>query len=160
MSAEQLLISMEKLYKLHVSLYEVAKRKTEIVKRGDVDSLNGIMKEEQAHIAAIRKVEEERQRVVNEILPYKDNPTISDCIEDLNSSEQGELIALKNKLMEIVKELKEQNHLNQQLVHSSLQFVNVNLNLLRPQPQNINYGPPAKGTQAAKTSYGMFSSKV
>lgn len=160
MSAQQLIVAMDKLYKLHVSLYEVAKRKTEIVKRGDMDSLNSIMKEEQAHIAAIKKVEEERQNAVNEILPHKENPTVLECIGAVDHGVQQELVAMKDKLMDIVNELKEQNYLNQQLVHHSLQFVNVSLNVLRPQPQNINYGPPSKGTQSSKTTHGMFSSKV
>jgi flagellar biosynthesis/type III secretory pathway chaperone len=160
MSVQQLIVAMEKLYKLHTSLHEIAKRKTEIVKKGDIDSLNSIMKEEQAHIAAIRKVEEERENAVNGLLPNIENPTVSDCIEAINSSERDELVELKNMLMDRVNEIKEQNYLNQQLVHNSLQFVNVSLNLLRPQPQNINYGPPAKGTQTTKNSHGLFSSKV
>lgn len=118
------------------------------------------MKEEQAHIAAIRKIEDERQRVVNEILPNVEKPTVSDCIEVVNNSERDELILMKNKLIDIVKEVKEQNYLNQQLVHSSMQFVNVTLNLLRPQQQSINYGPPTKGSQTTKPTNGMFSSEV
>lgn len=160
MSAQQLLVAMEKMYKLHTSLYEVAKRKTEVVKEGDIDLLNSIMKEEQAHIAAIKKVEEERESAVNGILPNFEKPTVSDCIEAINTSERDELIKLKNMLMDRVNEIKEQNYLNQQLVHNSLQFVNVTLNLLRPQPQSMNYGPPAKDTRAVKTSHGIFSSKV
>ncbi len=160
MSTQQLLTAMEKLYKLHTSLYEIAKRKTEVVKKGDVDSLNSIMKEEQAHIAAIRKVEEEREKLVKNLLPHKVDPTVSDCIEVISENEQYELVELKNKLVDKVNELKEQNHLNQQLVHNSLQFVNVTLNLMRPQPQNINYGPPAKGNQNENNSRRIFSSKV
>lgn len=159
MSAEALTATMEKLLKLHKSLYELAVKKTDIIKTGDMDGLNQMLKDEQAHIAAISRLENEREKAANSITPMLESPTVSDCLNILTQPDRLKLEAITKELSELVYELKEQNFLNQQLVHHSLQFVNVSMNLLRPQPESMNYGPPAKKT-SEKINPGIFNSKV
>ncbi|WP_026581001.1 flagellar protein FlgN [Bacillus sp. J33] len=160
MSAKALIAAMEKLLKLHKSLYELAVRKTDIIKNGDMDALNQMLKDEQTHIAAINRMEMERQKAAEIIAPGVEAPTVSACLAVMPQAERLKLEAIANELTELVFELKEQNYLNQQLVHHSLQFVNVSMNLLRPQPENINYGPPAGKRRANKNAQGIFNSKV
>lgn len=161
MSSELLLASMEKLCKLHKSLYELAVKKTDIIKAGDMDALNQLLKDEQAHIAAIDRMEKERQKAAKAFAQHLDQPTVTDCMDRLSTAEQDKAVRITDDLTEIVNNLKEQNQLNQQLVHHSLQFVNVSMSLLRPQPENINYGPPTKNKQTSeKNSQGMFNSKA
>jgi flagellar biosynthesis/type III secretory pathway chaperone len=160
MSAEALITSMEKLLKLHKSLYELAVKKTDIIKNGDMDALNQMLKDEQAHMTAIDRMEKERQKAAKGIAAKMDSPTVSDCLNILPQTERIKLETIANELTELVYELKDQNYLNQQLVHHSLQFVNVSMNLLRPQPENMNYGPPAKKKPSEKNAPGIFNSKV
>lgn len=160
MSAELLISTMEKLYKLHRSLYEIAVKKTDVIKIGDIDSLQSMMKDESAHLAAIRKLEDSRQKAASEICSDQEIPTVSDCIRKLNGPDKDALINVTEKLAEVIFDLKEQNYLNQQLIHQSLQFVNVSLNLLRPQPDSINYGPPSKQKKSANSASGIFNSQV
>ncbi|MBN8201544.1 flagellar protein FlgN [Bacillus sp. NTK034] len=159
MSAEALTATMEKLLKLHKSLYEVAVKKTDIIKTGDMDGLNQMLKDEQAHIAAIGRLENEREKAAISIVPMLESPTVSDCLNILTQPDRLKLEAITKELAELVYELKEQNFLNQQLVHHSLQFVNVSMNFLRPQPETMNYGPPAK-KKSGKMNPGIFNSKV
>ncbi|MBG9444654.1 flagellar protein FlgN [Cytobacillus firmus] len=159
MSAEALTVSMEKLLKLHKSLYELAVKKTDIIKTGDMDALNQMLKDEQAHIAAISRLDKEREKAANYIAPTLESPTVSDCLNILTQPDRLRLETITEELAELVYELKEQNFLNQQLVHQSLQFVNVSMNLLRPQPENMNYGPPAR-KKSEKMNPGIFNSKV
>lgn len=159
MSAEALTATMEKLLKLHKSLYELAVKKTDIIKTGDMDGLNQMLKDEQAHIAAISRLENEREKAANSIAPMLESPTVSDCLNILTQPDRLRLEAITKELAELVYELKEQNFLNQQLVHHSLQFVNVSMNLLRPQPEWMNYGPPAN-KKSEKMNPGIFNSKV
>ncbi|WP_102273786.1 flagellar protein FlgN [Cytobacillus massiliigabonensis] len=161
MSAELLIASMEKLCKLHKSLYELAIKKTDIIKTGDMDALDQLLKDEQSHIAAIDRMEKERQKLAKVIVPHIDQPTVSDCIENFAAAEQEKVMNATNELIQLVLRLKEQNYLNQQLVHNSLQFVNVSMSLLWPQPENINYGPPTKSNNPYnKNAKGMFNSKA
>ncbi|MBG9586609.1 flagellar protein FlgN [Cytobacillus firmus] len=159
MSAEALTAAMEKLLKLHKSLYELAVKKTDIIKTGDMDALNQMLKDEQAHIAAIGRLDKEREKAANSIVPMVESPTVSDCLNILRQPDRLKLEAITEELAELVYELKEQNFLNQQLVHHSLQFVNVSMNLLRPQAENMNYGPPAR-KKSEKMNPGLFNSKV
>lgn len=159
MSAESLTAAMEKLLKLHKSLYELAVKKTDIIKTGDMDALNQMLKDEQTHIAAIGRLENEREKAAKSIAPMLESPTVSDCLNILTQPDRFKLEVITKELAELVYELKEQNFLNQQLVHHSLQFVNVSMNLLRPQPETMNYGPPAK-KNSEKMNPGIFNSKV
>ncbi|MBB6447280.1 flagellar protein FlgN [Bacillus benzoevorans] len=159
MSATLLMETLEKLDKLHSSLYEIAVKKTEVIKNGDIESLNGIMKEENKHMYAINKLEEARQKAAQQICPEKEQPTVSDCLEKVSGSEHESLLASADKLASRLADLKEQNYLNQQMLHNSLQFVHFSLNLLRPQPAAINYAPPTKKTPN-NPAPGMFNSKA
>ena len=161
MSSELLIASMEKLCKLHKSLYELAVKKTDIIKTGDMDALNQLLKDEQAHIAAIDRMEKERQKAAKAFAPHLDQPTVTDCMEHLTTAEQEKITDIANELVQQVHQLKDQNTLNQQLIHNSLQFVNVSMSLLRPQPENMNYGPPTKTKKTSdKNAQGMFNSKA
>ncbi|KAB2336784.1 flagellar protein FlgN [Cytobacillus depressus] len=161
MSAEVLTASIEKLLKLHNSLYELTVQKTDIIKTGDMEALDQLLKEEQKHIAVIGQVEKERQKAVKEIVPNIEQPVFSDCMDVIDSTEKEKLKEMGKKLALLVTNLKEQNFLNQQLIHQSLQFVNFSLGLLRPKPSNINYGPPTKNQKPSEQySSGIFNSEA
>ncbi|WP_404356196.1 flagellar protein FlgN [Cytobacillus firmus] len=159
MSAEALTATMEKLHKLHKSLYELAVKKTDMIKTGDMDALNQMLKDEQAHIAAIGKMEQERQRVSQDLVPDLPSPSLGDCLSMLSEEDKHPLNGLKDQLSMLIQELKERNQLNQQLIYQSLQFVNMSMSLVQPQQnQSLNYVHP----QANKIKHpqGMFNSKV
>jgi flagellar biosynthesis/type III secretory pathway chaperone len=158
MSTKNLISVMEKLLKLHQSLYELSVKKTDIVIKGDLDALQQILKDEQTHIAAIGKFEVERQKMVEAILPGVEKPTISDSMEAADGAEKEALSQLRTELIEIVAKIKDQNELNQQMIHQSLQFVHLTMNLVAPQPMEFNYGPEA-GKTSGQTS-GLFNSKA
>jgi flagellar biosynthesis/type III secretory pathway chaperone len=158
MSTENLISIMEKLLKLHQSLYELSAKKTDIVIKGDMDALNQILRDEQSHITAISQFERERQTCAEAILPGMDKPTISECIEAVDGEEKDKLIQLRTDLIETVSKIKEKNELNQQMIHQSLQFVHLTMNLVTPQPIDFNYGPQA-GKKAGQSS-GLFNSKA
>ena len=158
MSAENLINTMEKLLKLHQSLLELSTKKTDIVIKGDMDALKQILKDEQAHIAAIGKFESERQKFVEAILPEMDKPSVTDCIEVVDSMKKDTLSHLRAELLDTISKIKDKNELNQQMIHQSLQFVHFTMNLVVPQPMEFNYGPPSGNTPGQIS--GLFSSKA
>lgn len=160
MSVEKLIHTMDKLLKLHRSLYELSTKKTDIVKKGDMDSLNQILKDEQAHIAAINKFESERQSFAKVIVPSLLQPTITDCINVVDESDKTALESLRMELLKLVSQIQEKNELNQQLIYQSLQFVNLSLNLVAPQPEDFNYSPGAGKKNVPGHSPGLFNSKA
>lgn len=164
MSAAKLTEVLTEMYKLHQSLYEVASRKTEIVKKSDIEALSSIMKEENKHVMAINQLEEERMQLVAKMMsghPIQGNePTLTECIETLPIKERESLFTIKDKLSTILQKLKDRNYMNQELIYSSLQFVNMSLDLLRPEPKNINYDRPKNPSQDGNQKRSMFDSKA
>lgn len=145
MSIDNILQSLTKLDMLHKSLLEVAYKKTEAIKTGDMDSLNQLLKDEQAHVAGISQLEQQRQSEVTDYLRAKgiaptDNPTVALVLENTNTDEEkAQLTKARNNLLLTLETLKNQNDLNQKLTFQSLQFVNMTLDMLRPKPDQINY---------------------
>lgn len=145
MSVQPIISILEKLEKMHKSLLEHAYKKTEVVKNNDMAELDEMLKIEQSHVAAIETLEQQRQLKVKEYFQLKgietpESPTVAKLIEVTeDEAERKQLEDVRERLMNVITELKRQNELNQQMVFNSLQFVNMSLNLLRPQPEQINY---------------------
>ncbi|WP_226085909.1 flagellar protein FlgN [Mesobacillus sp. S13] len=156
MSAESLTVIMNKMLKLHKSLYELTVKKTGIVKKGDTAALDQLLKDEQAHMAAINKLEQERQAVSRSISPDASLQEIAEA----NPVEKNQLLKIKADLVEVISEIKARNELNQQMIHQSLQFINFSKSLVMPQEKEINYGPPAGKKAKPGQSPGMFNSKA
>ncbi|MCA1065197.1 flagellar protein FlgN [Rossellomorea sp. AcN35-11] len=164
MSATALITTLEKLYKLHKSLFDLSVNKTDVIKKGDMTELDHVLKGEQKHLAAINTVEAERQRESSSYLQSKgvrmnEAPTISQCMEHSSPEEQKMLAHWQGKLVDIIGELKGQNELNQKLVYQSLQFVNMNLSMMQPQPDQSTYSRP-NGEKKVPSGRSMFDSKA
>ncbi|WP_099354872.1 flagellar protein FlgN [Fredinandcohnia onubensis] len=160
MSAETLVSTLKKILILHQNLLKLSERKTEILKKGDIDALNEQMKEELKYILAIRQMENERIAIVDKLLgPRVQEKTLLKCIEAATEPIRSELMELHEDLLIVIKELKAVNELNQQLTHQSLQYVNMSLDMLLPQEQTATYVNPA-GTREKKQTRSMFDSKA
>ncbi len=163
MSVSQIVATLEKLEKMHKSLLELANKKTEFIKSNDMEQVDVLLKNEQAHVAAIDTLEQQRQVMVTDYLRAKGiaftgTPTVAELIEAAEPQEAKELQDVRSRLLQVVTELKVQNDLNQKLVLQSLQFVNLTLDMLRPQPEQagtFNYsGAEVRGkTNIGKKSY-------
>lgn len=164
MSAEPLIQTLEKMLLLHKSLNQLAKQKTDILKAGDTDALNNLLKEEKKHIQAIQKFEIERQEASKEYLAKFEQSesktaTLTECIKYANPTEKQKLNGLKSELQTQIKSLKDQNELNQQLIKQSLQFVNLSLDLLMPEIDTYNYERPGQAYQF-NDGRSIFNSKA
>ncbi|MEG0258850.1 MAG: flagellar protein FlgN [Lysinibacillus sp.] len=163
MSVEAIYAVLEKLERMHKSLLELAYKKTEIVTVGNMEELDQMLKDEQSHVAAIEKLEQQRQKLVTDYLGAKGlapagKYTVADVIEAAESeAEKEKMSTIRNRLLLVVEDLRKQNDLNQKLVFQSLQFVNLTLDAMRPNqsPDQMNYsGNEVRGTNTvAKKTY-------
>jgi len=167
MELSVILATLEKLEKMHRSLYELAFKKTDLVKGNQIEELDHILKTEQAHVAAIETLEQQRQVQVKQYLiskgfAYNGTPTVAHVIEAAHGeSLLPELKELRERLMEVIEALKEQNDLNQKLVFQSLQFVNMSLNMMRPQQQEqVNYSDKEVLGQDTVSKKSYFDSQA
>lgn len=123
-----------------------------------MEELDAMLKKEQSHVAAIGTLEQQRQALVQDYLNAKGiahvgSPTVLDVIEAAESEiERKQLEEVRNRLMLVIDDLRKQNDLNQKLVFQSLKFVNMTLDMLRPQPSEINYSGDQSRNTALKNS--------
>lgn len=165
MSIANIVVTLGKLEKMHKSLLELALAKTEYIKQGDMEQLDQLIKKEQAHVAAIQTLEQQRQAMVTDYLRAKgialtDTPSVADVINAADNSEYKEaLVTVRERLMTLLNQLKMQNDLNQKLVFNSLQFINITLDAMRPQrTEQFNYsGAEIRGnSEITKRSFNEF----
>jgi hypothetical protein len=145
MSATKLIDLLKKLLTLHKAMVQLAVRKTDIIKNGDIETLTDHLQEEQKYILAIKQLENERALVVSEQFTQSGNnkeQTLSSYIELTDEPERTSLQELQSEFVKTILELKERNELNQQLTQQSLQFVNMSLDMMFPQDKSLNYGNP------------------
>lgn len=165
MSVQPIISILEKLEKMHKSLLEHAYKKTELVKNNDMEELDKMLKVEQSHVAAIEQLDQLRQKKVVEFFQLKgikvsSPPSVAELLEVIEDEEESQQLSdVRNRLLKVIDDLKKQNDLNQQLIYNSLQLVNVTLNMLRPQPEEINYSEKTvRGGNAPRQS--LFDSQA
>lgn len=167
MTLTDIVLTLGKLEKVHKGLLELAKQKTEFVKAGDMKALDELIKQEQAHVATIETLEQQRQVMVTEYLRAKgfaltDTPTVADVIEAAKGDAmQQPLILIRERLMALLDELRKQNDLNQKMVFNSLQMVNLTLEAMRPQrPEQFNYSGAEVMGQNTVSKKSYFNSQA
>lgn len=159
---QTLLTILNKELDLYKEIAELVKKQTDIIKKGDIDGLNELLKTQQKYVTSITVLEEERQKELARIFPGKrELPTITNCIEMAVDQEKVQLTRVYDDLMSVLQKIQEINELNQQLLEQSLEFVNFSMNLLRPQKDNLNYGPPNKKQTPQSTHISsVFNTEV
>ena len=158
--SESLIAVLEKLYKVHESLYNLALEKTNIIKANDMESLQKLLRNEQTHVTALHTVEAERQKLAKSFLQTNKEVTISDCIEVADPEMKEKLSFLQKEILHMVEKLQEQNELNQSLIYLSLQFVNMTIDMIQPKPESYIYGRPNASQTPKKPSFTAFDSKA
>ncbi|QED49602.1 flagellar protein FlgN [Cytobacillus dafuensis] len=163
MAASAIIAVLEKLLTLHQDLYDIAKRKTIIIKYGELEALNQVMKDENKIIVAIQLAEKEREKAI--LLLSKGDPvrgtpsTILECLDWIDEkSDQEKIVELRSMLLDTIEVLKDINNLNQQLLEQSMQFVRLNLDLFSPESNLDNYSKTAN--EESETIRSFFDSKA
>ncbi|WP_058306684.1 flagellar protein FlgN [Gracilibacillus massiliensis] len=165
MSVQTIIDHLRKLIELHDSLVHVSKQKTEILKEGNMDHLQELLKNEQKHVQAINQIEQKRLEAVhqwaetNQLDPT--TITVSTIIEEHTSgADQKDLEEVTLTLAEQLMELRRQEDLNKQLTQQSLQFVQLSLDMMQPSIKNMNYGKTKKQPDTSAPKRSVFDSKA
>ena len=162
MTATAIIEQLDKLIRLHENLLRLAGDKTEAIKKNDMEKVEKLMLDEQKYIQAINQIETKRQQDVALFLGNPDGSfTLQDVIGLAEEQDKIRLTEQREQLLALIDDLKQLNSLNQQLIYQSLQYVNLSLDLLRPQSVHYNYDKPANAGVGKKAfSRGMFDSKA
>lgn len=147
---------LEKLIDEHEKLLKIAHEKTEVLKRNEIEKLQTILRQEQTLVAQIHMLENKRQQLLGKEV------TISEWIDTLEGPAKETFLELQQRLLNVLNELQETNALNQQLLQLSLQFVEMNLELLTPTTDLPHYTHKGKEATPYKDVGGRsaFDSKA
>ena len=149
---------MEKQLHLHKSLYQLSLEKTEVLKRGDIDALNLIIKNEKIHINAIQVIEKERKKWMTKCFPERKEMTLADCLPHFAQTDREKVTSIQQDLIVELDQLKAVNGLNRELLEQSLQFASLNLELLLPKELS-NY-TKENDEEDPMPQYSLFDSKA
>ncbi|TMN21357.1 flagellar protein FlgN [Lentibacillus cibarius] len=154
--------ALNKLTSLHESLLTLSKEKTEIVKEGSVAKLQSLLIKEQKFVQAIEQAEWKRQQAVHAwAIQHHTDPdtvTITYILKNETDKTSGkELEQWSTRLTSTLAQLKQQEHLNRELVKQSLQFVELSLDMLNPTIQGMNYGDKRSSAVPVRS---VFDSKA
>ena len=163
---ENLISVLEEEGKAYEELLELSMKKTPIIIGGDLEGLQKITDEEQIVVARVNRLDAKREDVTKDIANVLNKDVkklkLADIINLLSQRpmEQKQLAAAHDKLKEVVGQMTRVNEQNRELIKSSLEMVEFDLNLLhsmRSAPQTANYTRSAysSGTFMGKNNSGF-----
>ncbi|MBO0992241.1 flagellar protein FlgN [Bacillus sp. SD088] len=160
MSSQTLIESMENLLALHRQLLTLTIEKTEVLQKNDIEALSQMLREEQKILTAIQVADQKREKASLLITNQKET-TVSEILKELDDADQEKLSELQSTLIDVLGELQNVNSLNQQLLQYSLQFLNMNLDMLAPEQEVPNYTKEqGKANPYSESNRSMFDSQA
>ncbi|MCT2537251.1 flagellar protein FlgN [Aquibacillus koreensis] len=165
MSVQTIVDTLSNMNKLHVSLLEVSKKKTETLKTGDIAGFQDLLAQERKHVKAINQMEANRLSLIEDWSRNQgldpSSTTVSVMLEVLEGSDKQNVEQATVQLAETLVELKNQEQLNKELIEQSLQFIQLSMDMISPTIKNINYSNKSiKQDQPASASRSLFDSKA
>ncbi|NMD69080.1 flagellar protein FlgN [Bacillus sp. DNRA2] len=153
-SLKKLIDILDSMVDAHKHLLELTQEKRAILIGGDLQNLMQITHRENSIASEIEKLEIQRKQFVEEYLTTKGYTgtsfTLEEIIKRLNeASIEATLTTIGKQLRSIVQEISTVNKGNQQLIETSLAFLQYSINLLVPKDAPVGYGPKAKNKYAS-----------
>ena len=139
----------------YLELIALSNEKTPVIVKGDLQKLNEVTEKEQAIVAHIQKLERDRISVMKDIAEVtnrKDEELkLTDLIELMSNrpDEQRRLRDVHDKLKTTLNDMKVLNDRNRELLRSSLDMVEFEINLLQSMkqaPETADYNKNAYST--------------
>lgn len=145
---EKLVQTLTAMIDAHSRLLDFAKEKRTILVDGRVDGLQNLVIKENSCVNEIQKLEQHRKQSVQEYMTQRGKLghsfTLEDCLEIAEDSvHKASIILLAKQLRQIIQELSHINESNQQLIQTSLSYIQYSFGIhVRKEPA-IGYGPNA-----------------
>ncbi|MBR5422107.1 MAG: flagellar protein FlgN [Lachnospiraceae bacterium] len=138
-------------------LISLSEEKTPVIIKGDLESLNRITTEEEEIVGGIRKLEKQRIQTMKDIADVTnrgaDELKLTDLIVMMEKRpvERERLTTLHDTLKKTMADIKRVNEQNRELLQSSLEMVQFEMNLLqslKTAPETADYNSSAMSSGA------------
>ena len=154
---EDLISILEQEDSLYEDLLKLSMSKTPVLISGDLEALSRITEDEQEIVNKVNALDKKREEGMKDIANVlgKDVKTLklTDMIDVLRSrpAEQNRLAAIYDKLSDTIGQMKRTNEQNKELIESSLEMVQFDMNVLqayKAAPETANYSRNALNSGA------------
>ncbi len=154
---EDLISILEQEDSLYEDLLKLSMSKTPVLISGDLEALSRITEDEQEIVNKVNALDKKREEGMKDIANVlgKDVKTLklTDLIDVLRSrpAEQNRLAAIYDKLSDTIGQMKRTNEQNKELIESSLEMVQFDMNVLqayKAAPETANYSRNALNSGA------------
>ena len=154
---EDLISILEQEDSLYEDLLKLSMSKTPVLISGDLEALSRITEDEQEIVKKVNALYKKREEGMKDIANVlgKDVKTLklTDLIDVLRSrpAEQNRLAAIYDKLSDTIGQMKRTNEQNRELIESSLEMVQFDMNVLqayKAAPETANYSKNALNSGA------------
>lgn len=132
-SVEQLVQTLDKEAEIYRELLDLSSQKRESIKNQNIDQLEKMVNLEQGLVVSLFKLEELREKVVDKIMreekiEFVEN--VTQLAQMLNDEDRSKVIASKNRLLVLVKNVSDESRFNNKMIEDKLELINFNINLL------------------------------
>ena len=150
------------------SLTEIAKEKTPVIIKGNIDELQKITEKEQSIVGKLQALEKKRLQIMDDAAEVLGKEQGSLKLADLvrmftnQPEEQKKLAALYDQLMFALRDMDVVNKRNQMLLEQALEMVEFDIQLhqnLKRAPENANYGRDAYSVADKRSGSASFDAK-
>ena len=154
---EDLISILEQEDSLYEDLLKLSMSKTPVLISGDLEALSRITEDEQEIVNKVNALDKKREEGMKDIANVlgKDVKTLklTDLIDVLRSrpAEQNRLAAIYDKFSDTIGQMKRTNEQNRELIESSLEMVQFDMNVLqayKAAPETANYSKNALNSGA------------
>ena len=154
---EDLISILEQEDSLYEDLLKLSMSKTPVLISGDLEALSRITEDEQEIVNKVNALDKKREEGMKDIANVlgKDVKTLklTDLIDVLRSrpAEQNRLAAIYDKLSDTIGQINMTNEQNKELIESSLEMVQFDMNVLqayKAAPETANYSKNALNSGA------------
>lgn len=154
--------TLDELIAIQQQLIRYAERKQTVLIEHKVDELTELVKEETRLIRRIGQLEDERERLVTEVLEEHPGLSFSQFAEQLTDESAKQALQEQLKtLQQLLTELQLKNRHNEKLVIDSMGFVKEMIeHITAPKKQPYNYQPQSGVKKPQTDNRGFFDTKA
>jgi flagellar biosynthesis/type III secretory pathway chaperone len=153
------------IYDAQAKLLDIAEKKKDIIIQDRTDELSRMTNQESKIVRQMTELEQKRADAAREYLQAlgmrpETEITLSDLAKRvIHAKEKSALLALQTQLSDTTTRLKETNKINQELMQSSLNYIEFTLDLLSStEADDMTYRNPSANKSGFKS--GMFDTKA
>lgn len=149
---------------IYEEMLELTTKKTDIITSGKINDLDNITHLENSIILKLGKLEERREKVVDNIqnqLGTGEGSTITDILNQIDDTTgiKQQIEGITKKLSRLLNTLKEKNDLNGLLIKDTLEYIELNMNLLTNVSERGIYNNKVQKENTAQ-KISLFDSKA